>query len=153
MWHGKNRRRMSLKIGSNVLVLGQSVADCIWRVQRILSVKSYHTVTVGVVCFSWTCSGHDELRYNKGSSVSHHVVAARSFHPQVGRRQHFYQELGQEHRQQGSVWHVLGLWQHFVLQGRLLQLWHVFVDNIVLWCLLINLSVKDNRRCDMDHVM
>lgn len=68
-------------------------------------------------CFSRTRFGHHEFWRHQGQTRPDHVVPARPLAAQEWGGQHFYQELGQIHRQQGSVRYLLCLRQHSVLQG------------------------------------
>lgn len=68
---------------------------------------------------SWTCVGYNELRCSSWSCITYHVVPTWSSVTKIWSRQCLHQELGQEHRQQISVRHILSIRQYFILQGKL----------------------------------
>ena len=61
--------------------------------------------------------GHDELRRVEGTAHPHHVEPTWSKPSQIRSRQRLHQELGQNHRQQSHVRHLLRFRQHPQLQG------------------------------------
>jgi len=114
----------------------QQAMPKVWMQGRVWKVNETYPVYVGGLLFSGACSGHNELWHNQRSSVSYHVVAAWSVYPQVRCWQHFHQELGQEHRQQGSVWYVLCIWEHSVLQGMAQHaFWSINLHDFLLGCI------------------
>ena len=86
-----------------------------------LSVQFKCLISFSYILFyfsSWVCLGYNELWSDQGSSHQNNVVSEGPRTEEIGCGKCVHQKHGWFHWQQGPVWHILSLWEYFVLQGK-----------------------------------